>query len=173
MLPLKLLSASPPPDPQRDVYPELGISVSLSEFLKMHREKCNLGSYWMLEEVAEVTAPPPPTESLLKQRSCETFPVRTWAVEEVRVTSPCCPWEPALVLGFPWLQDKFSLCLCVSWPVISPVTQIQPSDLFILRTIILFLFCSSLPLASPWRPLDHRSALVTSLRASFIGEAVF
>lgn len=48
------------PLPQRDVYPELGISVSLSELLKMHREKCNLGSYWTLEEVAEVTAPPPP-----------------------------------------------------------------------------------------------------------------
>lgn len=58
--PSKAIVCVPPPlcRHQRDVYPELGISMSLSELLKMHREKCSLGSCWTLEEVAEVTAPP-------------------------------------------------------------------------------------------------------------------
>lgn len=38
---------------QRDgVYPGLGNNVSFSEPLKIHREKCNLRSCWILEEVA-------------------------------------------------------------------------------------------------------------------------
>jgi hypothetical protein len=63
---------------------------------------------------------------------------QTWAM----VSSPCCSYELALALRFPWPQDKSHLVIH-SKP--SPLSQAQPSNLFVLQTSILFLSCSFLP----------------------------